>query len=177
MHVRTRQKDSSARLPAAVALGTLLGAAWLACAGAPEPDPASLANAYLAQGREVEAVREIELAVRSRPNDPRLRRRAAEIHAERGDLARAVGHLEVALQAVPDDVETSIALGALERRRQRDQDAYTAFKRAAQLAPEDSRAVAGWALAAEALGLEAEAEAAYAQWRALGDTLPAAPAP
>jgi Flp pilus assembly protein TadD len=42
-----------------------------------------------------------------------------------------------------------------------------AFRRAAELAPDDLRAVSGLARAADNLGFEEEAEAAYARWTQL----------
>lgn len=129
-----------------------------------ERDPAALARTYLDAGRRVEATREIELAVRSRPRDPELRLQAADILARAGDVERAIGHLEMALQLAPEDPEVSIRIGELERKRDNVPDAYVAFRRAAELAPDDVRAVSGLALAAEALGFREEADRAYARW-------------
>lgn len=153
------------RLPtlAPAALVALL----LACAGTPERDPGALAAAYAEAGRFEEAAREIELAVRSAPRDTSLRLRAARIHAQSeapGALERAVGHLEMALQADPSDAEIWIALGELETVRENVGDAYVAYRRAAEIAPDDIRAVSGLALAADSLGLDREAERAYARW-------------
>jgi cytochrome c-type biogenesis protein CcmH/NrfG len=70
----------------------------------------------------------------------------------------------VALQLAPDDPAVSVQLGELEQRRGNLPDAYVAYRRAAQLAPDNLEAVAGLALCAEALGFEAEANEAYARW-------------
>ena len=73
----------------------------------------------------------------------------------------------MAHQLSPDDPEVSILLGELEQRRENMPDAYVAFRRATQLAPEDIRGWSGLALSAEALGFEAEAVDAYARWAEL----------
>ena len=128
----------------------------------------AVAAAYATAGRHDEAAREIELAVRAHPRNPALREQAARIHAQGGDLVRAIGHLEVvAVDLKPDDAGVWIALGELETRRDNIADAYVAYRRAAQLAPEEVRAVSGLALAADSLGFDDEAEAAYANWARL----------
>jgi cytochrome c-type biogenesis protein CcmH/NrfG len=73
-----------------------------------------------------------------------------------------------------------LELGDLETRRDNAADAYVAYRRASELAPDEIRAVAGLALAAERLGFDAEAEAAYARWATLeaeggSDSLPDRP--
>jgi Flp pilus assembly protein TadD len=148
-------------LPFALALA-------LACASdAPTTDPAEIARAYAGAGRHEEAAREIERALRARPGDAGLRREAAHVQAGAGNLARAVEHLEVAIRLEPREPESWIALGELENRRHNAPDAYVAFKRAAELAPRDVRAVSGLAVAADGLGFDDEAERAYATWAEL----------
>jgi len=78
-----------------------------------------------------------------------------------------LAELDRALQRDPDDPELSIRIGELELERGHTADAYVAFRRAAGLAPDDVRAVRGLALAADALGFDDEARAAYARWEAL----------
>jgi Flp pilus assembly protein TadD len=134
-----------------------------------------MARTYLEAGRHEDAIREITIAVRARPRDPALRMEAARISAEAGDVDRAIQHLEVALSIAPRDAEVSIVLGELERDRDNLPDAYVAFRRATELAPDDVRAVSGLALSAEALGFEREASAAYAQWAQLEKDAPPAP--
>jgi cytochrome c-type biogenesis protein CcmH/NrfG len=63
--------------------------------------------------------------------------------------------------------QTSILLGEIEQQREKPGEAYVAFRRAAQLAPEDPRAVGGLALSAEALGFDKEASDAFATWAEL----------
>lgn len=160
-----------------LAMLLVLGLACAAgCASPSQPDPGDVADAYVAAGRYREAAREIELAVRARPRDPSLRRRAAQIQAQAGDLARAAGHLEVvAVELAPSDAGAWIELGEIEKQRAEHDgpesphlaDAYVAFRRAAELAPDDIRAVSGLALTADSLGFEEEAEAAYAAWAEL----------
>jgi Flp pilus assembly protein TadD len=145
---------------------------FVACAAgcasdAPPSDPAAIATAYAGAGRYAEAAREIELALRARPEDAELRRQAARIQAEAGNLARAVEHLEVAIRLRPGEAESWIALGELESRRDNPPDAYVAFKRASELAPQDLRAVSGLAVAADRLGFDEEADRAYAAWAEL----------
>ncbi|TFG91912.1 MAG: tetratricopeptide repeat protein [Myxococcales bacterium] len=129
--------------------------------------PEAIAMAYAKAGRHPEAAREIELAVRARPKDAALRQHAAGIQAGAGNLDKAVEHLEVAIQLAPFDPESWLALGELEKRRDSPADAYVAFRRAAELAPEDLRAVSSLALAADSLGFDEEADRAYARWTEL----------
>ena len=152
-----------------VAIALLLGFALAAgCAPPPRGDPAAVATAYAAAGRYPEAAREIEIAVRASPRDAALRRQAAQIQAQAGDLARAVGHLEVvAVELSPSGAAAWIELGEIEQQRDNPEDAYVAFRRATELAPADIRAVSGLALTADSLGFEEEAEAAYATWAEL----------
>jgi Flp pilus assembly protein TadD len=149
------------------------------CASVERPsDAEAIATAYAEAGRYAEAAREIELAVRARPEDAALRRRAAGIQAEAGNLPVAVDHLEVAIRLVPANAESWIALGEVETRRRNPPDAYVAFRRAASLAPDDVRAVAGLAIAADSLGFDEEADGAYARWAELERARdPEAPAP
>jgi len=157
----------------------LLAALWVGCATSPPPDPGAVAAAYAEAGQYDAAAREIDLAVRAHPNDAALRRQAASIHRSAGNIARAIGQLEAALRLKPSDHEVWIALGDLETERDNTADAYVAYRRASELAPNDLRAVSGLALAAERLGFQEEAEAAYARWAALekaaGGESPAAP--
>jgi tetratricopeptide (TPR) repeat protein len=154
------------------AVPPLLGLILLVgCASPSPPDPGAVAAAYAEAGHYDEAAREVDLAVRAHPRNVKLRRQAAQIHERAGDAERAVGHLEAALKVTTSDPEIWIALGDLETRRDNTADAYVAYRRAAELAPEDIRAVAGLALAADELGFEEEAEAAYARWAALEEAL------
>ena len=152
-------------------------AAGCASSGTPN-DPMAIAMAYSAAGRHAEAAREIELAVRSQPENAALRQRAASIQADAGNLAKAVEHIEVAIQLGPSDPESWIALGEMETRRGKPSDAYVAFRRAVNLAPEDLRAVSGLALTADSLGFDEEADHAYARWTELQhEREPKAPPP
>jgi tetratricopeptide (TPR) repeat protein len=174
--VSLRQRSPSAgsrqrglRLGPALASGAALGLAMagaltLGCATPPDRDPGALATTYASQGRWPEAAREIELAIRANPGDPSLRRRAARIYQRAGNVEKGIGHLEVGIQISPQDPELWIRLGGLENARENLPDAYVAYRRAAELAPTDIRAVSGLALAADSLGFETEAEAAYALW-------------
>jgi Flp pilus assembly protein TadD len=151
-----------------VAVPVLLGFVLFAgCASPPPPDPGAVAAAYAEAGQYEEAAREVDLAVRVRPRDTKLRKQAARIHERAGNMGRAVGHLEAALQLAPSDPEIWITLGDIETQRDNTADAYVAYRRAAELAPQEIRAVAGLALAADHLGFEEEAEDAYARWSAL----------
>ena len=158
---------------------TLALAAAAGCASVERPsDAEAVATTYAQAGRYEEAAREIELAVRARPEDAALRRRAAGLQAEAGNLPLAVDHLEVAIRLGPGDAESWIALGELETRRHNPPDAYVAFRRAAQLAPRDVRAVSGLALSADSLGFDEEADGAYARWAELErERDPEAPTP
>jgi len=143
----------------------LAGALALACATSQERDPGAVAAAYAAAGNYAEATREIDLAVRAQPQNAKLRRQAADIHAKAGDPDRAIEHLELVVNQIsPTDAVAWIQLGDLERGRENTPDAYVAYRRASELAPDDIRAVSGLALTADALGFKDEAEAAYARW-------------
>jgi protein O-GlcNAc transferase len=157
------------RLRCLPAIGLALAlAAVPGCANPFAADPGAVAAAYEQAGRYDEAAREIELAVRSHPRNAALRRQAARIYAEGGHLDRALGHLEVvAVDLAPGDAEAWIQIGDLEKQRGNIDDAYVAFRRAAQLAPDDIRAVSGLALTADSLGFDEEAEAAYTRWAEL----------
>jgi tetratricopeptide (TPR) repeat protein len=150
-------------------IAVILGLASIAgCANPFGGDPGAVAEAYEQAGRYDEAAREIELAVRSHPRNTALRRQAARIHREGGNDDRALGHLEVlAVDLAPGDAEAWIEIGDLETQRKNIDDAYVAYRRAAQLAPDDIRAVSGLALTADSLGFDEEAEAAYASWAEL----------
>ena len=142
----------------------LVFALVLACAGPLRRDPGALAAAYADAGRHDEAAREIELATRSRPQDLALRHQAARIHAKAGNTKRAISHLEAAIQFAPENPESWIELGEIESERSNVSDAYVAYRRAAQLAPHEIRALRGLALTADSLGFKDEAEDAYARW-------------
>jgi tetratricopeptide (TPR) repeat protein len=162
---RPRRDRPSPTLAARLALAVALASALtLGCASTPERDPGALATRYASQGRWPEAAREIELAIRANPSDPSLRRRAARIYQRAGNVEKGIGHLEMGIQMSPQDPELWIRLGGLENARENLPDAYVAFRRAAELSPADIRAVSGLALAADSLGFESEAEAAYARW-------------
>jgi len=153
---------------AGLALGlAAAGGLALGCASTPPRDPGALAATYASQERWPEAAREIELAIRANPEDASLRRRAARIYQRAGNVEKGIGHLEVGIQIAPEDPELWIRLGGLENARANLPDAYVAYRRAAELAPTDIRAVSGLALAADSLGFEAEAESAYALWAEL----------
>jgi cytochrome c-type biogenesis protein CcmH/NrfG len=143
-------------------------ALWmLGCASQGARDPGTLAATYAAAGRYEEAGREIEIAIRAHPDDLKLRQQAARIYAESAEPSKAIGHLEIAIQLSPEDPESWIHLGELENGRENVADAYVAYRRAAELAPDQIRAVSGLALAADSLGFEEEAEQAYAHWAEL----------
>ncbi len=172
--VRRGGSRRSARIPILVLAILALGAG---CANPFARNFGAAADAHAAAGRHDEAVREIELAVRAHPHHRGLREQASRIHAESGDWVRAIGHLEVvAVDLKPDDADVWIAIAELETRRNNIADAYVAFRRAAQLAPEEIRAVSGLALSADSLGLDDEAEAAYASWARLEQALDNPPA-
>jgi Flp pilus assembly protein TadD len=139
----------------------------LACATPPATDPGAVAATYAAAGRWDEAAREIDLAVRAHPTDVELRRQAAHIYAEAGNPDRAVDHLEAAIELAPRNAASWLDLGEIERGRENVTDAYVAYRRASELAPDDIRAVSGLALTADSLGFEDEARGAYARWAEL----------
>ncbi len=155
-------------------IAPLILLAWItSCASAPARDPGSVAAAYAAAGHHAEAAREIELAVRSHPKNVPLRQQAARIHEQADHPDRAISHLEMAIQLSPGDSRSWILLGELENARNNVADAYIAYRRAAELSPNDIRAVSGLALAADSLGFDEEASHAYARWAELEQDLTA----
>jgi len=152
--------------------------AALACAKpVAAPEPGAVAAEYAAQERWPEASREIELAIRREPADAALRLQAASIYRRSGSPDDAIRHLEAALQIEPSNPEIWIELGDVEKGRENIQDAYVAYRRAADLAPDDLRAVSGLALTADTLGFDAEAEAAYRRWSDLENGVTPPPSP
>lgn len=146
-------------------LALLCAGLLLACSSPPPRDPGAVAATYAAAGRYRDAAREADLAVRSHPKDAALRRRAAEYHARAGAAERAIDHLEMIVNVVaPKDAAAWVQLADLERGRENITDAYVAYRRAAELAPDDIRAVSGLALTADSLGFDDEAREAYARW-------------
>ncbi len=136
----------------------------LACTGPPSsPPPGAIAATYTNEGRLDEASREIELAVRSHPEDVSLRRQAAQIHAQTGRVDRAIGHLESAIQLTPRDESLWIELADLEFDRKNVADAYVAYRAAAKLEPTNLRALSGLETTAAELGFSDESRAARAR--------------
>jgi tetratricopeptide (TPR) repeat protein len=148
-----------------------LGFSFACASPQPAAAPGDIAAAYQSAGRLEEASREIELAIRVRPQDVSLRRQAARIYIEASRSDRAVEHLESAIQVAPRDGALWIDLAEVERDRQNIADAYVAYRRASALSPTDVRAVSGLALSAENLGFTEEASAAYARWAELKRSL------
>ncbi|MBW1684523.1 MAG: tetratricopeptide repeat protein [Deltaproteobacteria bacterium] len=106
-------------------------------------------------------------ATPGRPHPGPGGRQAAHIQARAGRAPKAIGHLETAIQLAPSDADVWIQLAGLENGRENTADAYVAYRRAAELAPDDIRAVSGLALTADTLGFEDEARVAYARWAEL----------
>ena len=182
-------------IPCTTLLAPLLAAAARAtgCISSKPPDPGAAAAALAKQGRYDEAAREINLAVRSHRRSVALRRQAADIHAAAGNINTAVGHLDEAREIIDanrkalEDRERGtgrsypkeherltrreygvwMTIAELETERGNTSDAYVAYRNAVRLAPDDIGAVSGLALAAERIGFDEEAEAAYARWSEL----------
>jgi tetratricopeptide (TPR) repeat protein len=140
----------------------------LGCGTPARRDPAAVAAAYAAAGRYDAAAREVDLAVRSHPNDVPLRLRAADFHSQAGQVQQAIDHLEIVVNRLaPRETAAWVQLADLERQRENVTDAYVAYRRAAELAPDEIRAVSGLALTADSLGFDDEARAAYTRWAEL----------
>ncbi len=147
-------------IPGLVGLALVLQAA---CTPVPTArngrDAGSLAAAYAAAGRWVEASREIRIALRREPRNASLHLQAADIHEKVGALLRAAENLDSATRLAPTDPGAWAARAAFETRRGRVDSAYVAARRAHQLAPEDTELAFAFARAAERAGLEEEARA------------------
>ena len=161
------QQRANAIRNALLALGAALGLLTGACTTSGPRTQADAIESYLEAERPEDAARAAENAIRRDPENPELRKLAARAHGDTGNAERAIDHLEVALQLSPSDPAISIELGRLEQERENVPDAYVAYRRATQLAPDDIRGWSGLALTAEALGFEQEAVDAYAHWAEL----------
>ena len=163
-----RSKRSSQRI-LALALGVAAAVYLGSACATPNPtrDLRDRARTNAASGNYTEAAAAIEQAVELSPNDPSLRREAAQFATRAGNNDRALAHLEAALRSKDDDPSLWTDVAELERDRQNYADAYVAFRRAAELDPEDVRAVSGLALIADHLGFEEEARDAYTRWNEL----------
>ena len=73
----------------------------------------------------------------AQPRSPSLRRRAARIYQRAGNIEKGIGHLEMGIQMSPGDPELWIRLGGLESARENLPDAYVAYRRAAELSPDN----------------------------------------
>ena len=163
-----RSKASKQRIfELALVVATCLVLGFGCATSDPTRDLRNRARIHASKGAHAEATIAIEQAVKLSPENPSLRREAARIAAQSGDVERALAHLEAGLRSEDNDPSLWADVAELERDRQNYADAYVAYRRAAELDPNDLRAISGLALIADHLGFEDEARDAYARWNEL----------
>jgi tetratricopeptide (TPR) repeat protein len=115
-----------------------------------------IAELYRAAGRIREAVEEAQAALKANPDDLNARRVLAHIYTQEiGDpqdnridenmVHKAVEQYKIVTEKDPNDIESLVMLGRLDRVLNNSVDAEAAFKKAIAVNPEDEDAVTGLA--------------------------------
>jgi protein O-GlcNAc transferase len=121
-------------------------------------------GAYLSrEGMFVEALEQLEEAARIEPDDPVVHGELGIAHALKGDLDSAASAMEQALELADDDSWTRALLGLVYAELERMEDAAEVLLRAAEERPPDAEIQLIAALAAQAVGWDAPAQAALAR--------------
>jgi protein O-GlcNAc transferase len=121
-------------------------------------------GAYLSrEGMFGEALEQLNEAARIEPDDPVVHGELGIAHALKGDLESAVVAMEQALELAEDDSWTRALLGLVLAELQRMEDAAEVLLRASEERPQDAEIQLIAALAAQAVGWEAPAQAALAR--------------
>lgn len=103
---------------------------------------AELAEAYLEAGGRDEAIKQLELAARLRPEFVDLRYRLARLYLDEGRLGPAVGELEAITARRPGFLDAEIALGMARYLLKDLPGARKAWESASRHAPNDPRLAA-----------------------------------
>ncbi|MFI5280494.1 MAG: tetratricopeptide repeat protein [Gemmatimonadales bacterium] len=103
---------------------------------------AELAEAYLEAGGREEAIKQLELAARLRPEFVDLRYRLARLYLDEGRLEPAVGELEAIAARRPGFLDAEIALGMARYLLKDLPGARKAWESASRHAPNDPRVAA-----------------------------------
>ncbi len=91
-------------------------------------------------GETPEALRELSAAVAAAPEDPVARHELALLLVEQGDDRAAIGHLREAVRLDPSAFEPHLDLGACYARKGFLAESERAYRKAAELRPDDPRA-------------------------------------
>jgi predicted Zn-dependent protease len=139
--------------------GGILGGIWDDLAGE-DSTPSLEAATYADQGRLAEAVREAEIALRRRPDDPALLAQAADLYLRVDAPRRALAVLEHATFVRPGDPEVWERYAAVAEHCRDVESAYVGYRRALALDEDRAVALAGFARTARSLGILDEAKQA-----------------
>lgn len=105
---------------------------------APAAVHAGLAQALLYAGQTEAALAAARLGVADHPEDPRMLRAAAGVHAAQGQYADAIGHLQEAIRLDPGHAEDHANLGGLYTALGRFDEALPSLQEAARLNPDSA---------------------------------------
>ncbi|MEW5852336.1 MAG: tetratricopeptide repeat protein, partial [Myxococcota bacterium] len=104
-----------------------------------------LLDAYLAQGRHMEAMVLGRKAVKAKPEDKARRILLARVYADQGKLPKAVEEVQAILKMDPNHAASHVMLGRLHERGGKPDDAVAAFKAAIDAEPDNAEAKAALA--------------------------------
>jgi predicted Zn-dependent protease len=139
--------------------GGILGGIWERFSDE-DSSPSLEAAIYADQGRMAEAVREVEIALRRRPDDPALLAQAADLYLRADAPRRALAALEHATFVRPGDADVWERYAAVAERCRDVEGAYVGYRRALALDEDRAVALAGFARTARSLGILDEAKQA-----------------
>jgi tetratricopeptide (TPR) repeat protein len=100
-----------------------------------------MANALLADGELDNAVKQMEAAVESEPNDAFLHFRLASLYVKRGDMRKALAEAETAARLDPKYVDNHMLLAGLYSSLGENQKGITEYNEALKLDPKNQEAL------------------------------------
>jgi tetratricopeptide (TPR) repeat protein len=100
----------------------------------------NLGNAYKAQGRIDEAIKEYQIALKLDPDSFALHNNLGLAHAAQGRINEAINEYQIVLKLNPDSVKTHYNLGLAYLGRGRSDDAVKEFKIALKIKPDYAQA-------------------------------------
>jgi predicted Zn-dependent protease len=146
--------------------GGILSGIWDELSGEPS-GPSPEAALYASEGRLAEAVREVEIARRRRPDDPELLAQAADLYLRVDAPRRALAALEQATRLSPEDAALWERYAAVAELCRDVEGAYVGYRRVLALDEDRAPALAGFARTARSLGILDEAKRAERRLRKL----------